>query len=108
MDQGGAAIFESRLAGWELVAHVPAAGLAGPKVRSVFQDSRGRVWLGSENDGVAVRLGDQTLRVLTVDHGLSAQEILVIREGPEGDMWLGTIDGLTRIGPAALSVLFSS
>jgi ligand-binding sensor domain-containing protein len=106
MDRGGAAIFSRSSGDWRLEKTIPSKELAGPKVRSLFQDNKGRVWLGSENDGMAVRFGNKTLRILTVKDGLSAQEIMSIGEAKDNAIWLGTLDGVTRIGPEALASLF--
>ena len=85
---------------------LPLAELAGPKVRSLWEDGAGRIWIGSEFEGLAVRLGGRTLRILTTDDGLAGQEIMAIAGTPDGAVWLGTIDGLTRIGPEAAARLF--
>jgi ligand-binding sensor domain-containing protein len=106
LDRGGAVIFGGSSGTWRLERTMPAAELAGAKVRSLFQDSRGRVWLGSEQDGMAVRQGDRTVRVLTTADGLASQEVLVIAEARDHALWLGTSDGVNRIGPDALSALF--
>jgi ligand-binding sensor domain-containing protein len=106
LDRGGAVVFGRSSGNWRLEQTIPAAELAGAKVRSLFQDSRGRVWLGSEQDGIAVRLGNRTVRVLTTADGLASQEVLVIAEARDRSIWLGTSDGVTRIGPDGLSALF--
>jgi len=105
-DRGGAALFAPDSGEWRLDRTIPLVELAGPKVRSLWEDDRGRIWIGSEFDGVAVRSGERTIRVLTVKDGLSAQEVMAIAGAPDGAVWLGTIDGLTRIGPEALASLF--
>jgi ligand-binding sensor domain-containing protein len=104
--RGGAVVFGGSSGNWRLEETIPAAELAGAKVRSLFQDSAGRVWLGSEQDGIAVRTGTRTSRVLTVNDGLAAQEVMVMAEARDRSLWLGTADGVTRIGPEALTVLF--
>jgi ligand-binding sensor domain-containing protein len=106
LDRGGAVVFGGSSGNWRLEQTIPAAELAGAKVRSLFQDSRGRVWLGSERDGIAVRLGSGLLRVVTVNDGLASQEVLIVAEARDRSIWLGTSDGVNRIGPDALSTLF--
>jgi len=105
-DRGGAALFASDAGEWRLAGTIPLSELAGPKVRSLWEDDRGRIWIGSEFDGVAVRSGERMIRVLTIKDGLPAQEVMAIAGAPDGAVWLGTIDGLTRIGPEALASLF--
>jgi ligand-binding sensor domain-containing protein len=105
-DRGGAAVFVPGPDGWRMSGTLPVAEMAGPKVRSLWEDSAGRLWIGSEFDGLAVRFGDRTLRILTTDDGLAGQEIMAIAGTPDGAVWLGTIDGLTRIGADAVTRLF--
>ena len=71
-------------------------GLAGDKVRSIFEDSRGRLWFGSEYDGIAVFGATQRAMIGELD-GLAGPEVKAILEYPDGTFWLGTNGGLTRI-----------
>lgn len=71
-------------------------GLAGDKVRSLFEDGRGRLWIGSEYDGVAV-FGPHRLAVIDEDGGLAGPEVKAMVEFPADTFWLGTNGGLTRI-----------
>jgi ligand-binding sensor domain-containing protein len=102
LDRGGAARFTRTPTGWVLDrVRTREDGLAGEKVRSIYQDSRGAWWLGSEYDGVLWENGDASL-VLTDYDGLSSPEVKVFLEDPEGILWLGTRDGVTRIDLAAM------
>lgn len=107
LDRGGAVVFGRSSGDWRLEQAIPSGELAGAKVRSLFQDSAGRVWLGSEQDGIAVRLGNGTLRVVTTADGLASQEVLSAAEAPDRSLWLGTSEGVNRIDADALSRLFS-
>lgn len=106
LDRGGAVLFGTRNNIWYIYKILPAEELAGVKVRSLFQDSHRRVWIGSENDGMAIRFGGRTLTILTTKEGLANREVLVTAEAPDRAIWLGTIEGLNRIGPEALATLF--
>jgi ligand-binding sensor domain-containing protein len=75
-------------------------GLAGDKVRSVFEDHAGRLWFGSEYDGVAVR-GDGRWLYLRESDGLGGREVKVVAEDVDGTYWLGTEQGLTRVSGTA-------
>jgi ligand-binding sensor domain-containing protein len=69
-------------------------GIAGEKVRSIFQDKSGQMWLGSEYDGLAVsRKFDW--KVFTTKNGLSDDEIKCIVQDRNGVIWLGTRDGIS-------------
>jgi ligand-binding sensor domain-containing protein len=71
-------------------------GLAGGKVRSLFEDRSGRLWFGSEYDGVAVYDG-RRWTVFDVRDGLAGHEVKAIVQDDEGVYWLGTDQGLSRI-----------
>ncbi len=71
-------------------------GLAGDKVRTIFEDSRSRLWFGSEYDGVAL-FADTRLTIIDEAGGLAGPEVKTIIEYPANTFWLGTNGGLTRI-----------
>jgi len=79
-------------------------GLAGEKVRSIFEDQQAILWFGSEFDGLA-RYDGNHFKILTTADGLADQEVKVILQDPMGSLWLGGRDGLTRIKPGALDAL---
>jgi ligand-binding sensor domain-containing protein len=79
-------------------------GLAGQKVRSLFQDKDGILWFGSEYDGIARgEVGKWT--VYTQKSGLSNNEVKVIRQDVDGNLWLGTRNGVTMIDNNTLNSL---
>ena len=90
--EGGAVLVDNDA--WRAVG--VAQGLAGNKVRSIFEDSGGRFWFGSEYDGVAV-FGAHRLAVIAEADGLAGPEVKAMLEYPAGTYWLGTNGGLTRI-----------
>jgi hypothetical protein len=65
-----------------------------------FQDSHGNLWFGSEYDGVA-RFDGKNWQVLNYGDGLSGLEVKYMLETPDGDMWFGTENSITRISAAA-------
>ena len=91
-DQGGAVLIDKNA--WRAVG--PEQGLAGNKVRSIYEDGDGRLWFGSEYDGVAV-FGQGRLAVIDQADGLAGPEVKAILEYPRQTFWLGTNGGLTRI-----------
>jgi ligand-binding sensor domain-containing protein len=100
-DRGGAARFERGPDGSPRLAQklTRADGLAGEKVRSLYRDTQGSVWFGSERDGVAVPVG-KGFRVLTTAEGLSDNEVKSFARGAGGELWLGTRSGITLIKDA--------
>ncbi|MCB8932242.1 MAG: hypothetical protein H6534_02260 [Chthonomonadaceae bacterium] len=77
-------------------------GLAGAKVRSLGVDAEGRVWFGSESDGLAIRGRGGATLVRTISDGLPHNEITSIQRDSDGTMWMTTLKGPVRISKEAL------
>lgn len=71
-------------------------GLAGAKIRSLLEDSRKRLWAGSEYEGLAV-IENGKSTILTDENGLSNNEVKVIKEDTDQTIWIGTREGIVRI-----------
>ena len=106
--KGGGTLFIRSDAGWMKAGEMTVEdGIAGEKIRSVFLDSTGSLWVGSEYDGLAAfrnfevnaagTLSYSEQVVLTTDRGLPNNEVKVISQDPEGRIWIGTRSGLLRI-----------
>ena len=65
---------------------------------------RGTLWIGSEYDGLAFMTHGRW-RVLTKKDGLSHDEVKTIVEDEDGNLWLGTADGITKLSATALRTL---
>jgi len=72
-------------------------GLAGDKVRLIYEDRLNRLWFCSEYDGVALFVGGVHQRTLTTTDGLAGQEVKKIVEDADGAYWLATDHGLNKI-----------
>jgi signal transduction histidine kinase/ligand-binding sensor domain-containing protein len=78
-------------------------GLSSANITTVVEDSSGTLWAGTKSDGVNVLRRDasgsgwQFVRALTVTNGLVSNVILSLAAAPDGDLWVGTPDGLNRI-----------
>jgi ligand-binding sensor domain-containing protein len=105
--EGGAARFSLAENGWALDLTVSHKDLAGPKVRSLYKDDQGRLWLGHEYDGITVLKDNNLVRYLSMDHGLPAREVMTMHKGPDNALWMGTLDGVARLTPQAVEVLFA-
>jgi signal transduction histidine kinase/ligand-binding sensor domain-containing protein/CheY-like chemotaxis protein len=66
-------------------------------VLAVFRDNRQRLWVGT-GGGVNVYDG-RVWSSLDKNDGLSASVVNTICQGPDGDLWFGTDNGLTRYRP---------
>ncbi|MBN1791484.1 MAG: response regulator [Bacteroidales bacterium] len=69
----------------------------------LFEDSRGRIWLGTFGGGadlLEIRNGQKgTFRHFTSENGLSNDVIFGILEDNEGSMWFSTENGLIKLNP---------
>jgi ligand-binding sensor domain-containing protein len=106
VDHGGAAELALQDAGkYSIVASLTKAdGLAGEKVRSLYQDPGGVLWFGSEYDGLAIQMAGCWL-LLNVRDGLAHPEIKVMLPEPGDGLWLGTKDGINHLSAEAISNL---
>ncbi len=72
-----------------------------PFVRSVFQDSRGNIWVGFENGGLAlVDVTNNKFTPLTTNQkgqSVLGKTIYSMTEYPKNTIWIGAESGLTKI-----------
>jgi len=95
--QGGGTRFSFQNGQWGKASTLEKKdGLAGAKIRSMLEDSKGRLWIGSEYEGLAVLSGG-TSTIMTKKNGLSNNEVKSIAEEADGTIWIGTREGLVRI-----------
>lgn len=102
-------------AGW-VVTHTwdRSSGMPGTKARSLFQARDGSLWFGTEYDGV-LRVeplpasgpypAELQGRVFTDANGLAHNEVKAMLQDVDGNLWLATHDGITRIAAEALARL---
>lgn len=103
MIYGGLCIAEKKNNEWKITnTWDQKDGLAGMKVRTLFLDSSGRLWVTSETEGLIILDSPDSLNslplegtILTMDKGLSDDEVKCIIEN-EYCYWLGTKYGLSR------------
>lgn len=63
-------------------------------VRRIFRDSQGRLWLGTNSDGVYVHDG-KDLQQYSVDQGLAGRQVTGIVEAEPGQIWFATDGGVS-------------
>ncbi|MBN2612357.1 MAG: GAF domain-containing protein [Bacteroidales bacterium] len=69
-------------------------------IHAIYEDDYGVLWIGSKSDGIYIldRQKKQSSRITAGENSLSSNKIRVIREYPEGTLWIGTDDnGLNKI-----------
>ena len=103
LTEGGASLFNYDGQQWQIVRTIQKEnGLAGEKVRHIFVDRSNRIWFCSEYDGVAIFRDTGDSLILTTADGLSDNEVKKIVQAENGDYWLATRDGVTRVQAAAI------
>ncbi|PCJ01171.1 MAG: hypothetical protein COB15_01680 [Flavobacteriales bacterium] len=65
------------------------------KIRCLFYDSRGQLWVGTNADGVA-KIADNTT-FYSLEDGIPNNEVLTIKEDNDGNIWIGTANGLAKL-----------
>ncbi len=66
-------------------------------VVSMLMDKKERLWVGSWGGGLTqLDTKTKTTRVFTVKEGLPGNYVLALKEGPDGNLWIGTNKGLSR------------
>ncbi len=66
------------------------------EVHSVYEDSKGRIWIGSIGNGVKMIDGKDTITYTTRD-GLADNNVQsIVEHRQSGDVWLGTDNGISR------------
>src|SRR5664280_1680117 len=79
-------------------------GLPSHKVHCVLKASDGKLWLGTTN-GLCVREPDGKFRRYGPEDGLSHPVVLSMAEDPRtGDLWLATMQGLSRFSGVQFTV----
>ncbi len=66
-------------------------GLPSNSIRSIFKDSRGQLWIGT--DAGACLFDGKDFKVYNTSNGLAGDRVWAIAEDGEGTMWFGTFDG---------------
>lgn len=72
-------------------------------VSSIFEDSKGRFWFGSQQEGVCLFDGSEFM-YYTVRDGLSGNQIRSIQEDQDGVLWFGTGHGVTSFDGAEFEI----
>lgn len=79
-------------------------GLPSHKIHCVLKTSDGKLWLGT-NNGLCVREPDGKFRCYGTKDGLSHPTVMSMAEDPRtGDLWLATMQGLSRFSGGQFTV----
>lgn len=69
-----------------------AQGLAPTSVLSIFEDSKGNIWLGTYDGGLS-KFDGKSFANYNTTNGLTSNAIKCIAEDKNGDIWIGTNGG---------------
>lgn len=72
------------------------------EIKVVFEDSKGRIWLGATGGGLNLLVWGKSLEQSTFEHygadnGLSNETIQAILEDEEGCIWVSTESGISKL-----------
>jgi len=72
-------------------------GLSSNATTTVVEDAAGTLWVGTSGAGLNAVGKNGHVKSYTVKDGLLSDVILSLAAAPNGDLWVGTPDGLNRI-----------
>jgi signal transduction histidine kinase/CheY-like chemotaxis protein/streptogramin lyase len=73
--------------------------LSNPVINCIAEDSKGRIWLGTNDGMIEFDRRKGQVRAFSSEHGLPNEVVLSIIEGNDGNLWVGTSKGLARVNP---------
>lgn len=89
----GYGVWQMSSEGW--IQHSTSTGaLLSDTVWTLYKDSRGGIWAGTEGGGLSYWDGTRWLTFTKAD-GLAENYVTTIKEGPDGRIWVGTTQGLS-------------
>jgi ligand-binding sensor domain-containing protein/signal transduction histidine kinase/DNA-binding response OmpR family regulator len=75
---------------------------SSPNINCILVDSKGNIWFGLYNDGIARYNNDNnSFAVYTTSNGLPNNNVLGILEDDRNQLWISTGNGLARFDPVA-------
>jgi two-component system, sensor histidine kinase ChiS len=85
--------------------HYPKSQLEATRIRAFAEDSRGRLWIGSQDSGVHILDSEREhFTRLSLEDGLPATHVASIVEDNQANIWLATSNGLVRVDGQSLKM----
>ena len=75
--------------------HTNLNGMVREFVRTMYQDTKGNYWFGTNGNGI-IRYDGQTLETITIEGIHPYMRVIEIVEDKTGNVWFGTSDGLIK------------
>ena len=63
-------------------------------VNCLYVDNEGRLWIGTNDNGVAIVIDEEVANVINTTNGLPSESIKSIVQGSTGEYYIGTSDGI--------------
>ena len=73
------------------------SGLSSCSIYSIVQDRNGDIWAGSYGNGLYKYSGGAWTNFTTSNSGLLDNYILSLKVDPDGILWIGAFDGITKL-----------
>lgn len=103
--EGGATLFSKIENEWEPIeTRNLDNGMIGGKIRFIFEDKKNQLWFSSETDGIAIMLDNDSFAYMTVEQGLSDNEVKEMTYDNYGNLWMATRRGVTKIDKEWLEI----
>lgn len=67
--------------------------------RSIFQDSKGNFWVGSNDEGAFCITKNDEVIAFSTENGLPNNSVRAFCEDKEGNIWIGTASGIACVSP---------
>jgi ligand-binding sensor domain-containing protein len=75
--------------------HSNLNGMVREFVRTMYQDTKGNYWFGTNGDGI-IRYDGHTLEPMTIEGTNPGMRVIKIVEDKTGNLWFGSSDGLIK------------
>lgn len=66
-------------------------------VNCLYADEEGRLWIGTNDNGVAILIQEKLVNIVDEEHGLSANSVKCITESADGLYYIGTTASLVTL-----------
>ena len=100
----GAALYDQQTDTWpRFITRAMIPEVIRNNVTAVTVDARGRLWLALLNEGVVRSANLVTWTLVGTTEGLGSDEVRDLLAASNGDMWIATANGVSRIVGAAVS-----
>jgi ligand-binding sensor domain-containing protein/signal transduction histidine kinase len=77
-------------------------GLSGVRIRNVFRDRDGALWIGTEGRGAYRQVGSRLIQYSTRE-GLTNNFVRAFLQGRDGSVWIATDEGVNRWRPEGIT-----